>query len=285
MLILGLKRAVGLCNLAALFSKIKKPLQRGLFILIIFSFCQRNLKNIQTTEVYNLKTYNGRQTTATTEEYGTIFPDLLGIDKEGNLVIIELKKGRTPREVIAQLLEYAAWANDLSDEKIHDIATNYIKSINTEKDIETLFFETFETDEIPSLNQRLRLFVAAEEISPSVAKVCRFLRQVHGVDVNCIQFNIFQTESGEVLVNSEAFVGLEDVVAPKKTVTSQLWAGEKPVILKKYPNFNKNTVGCQIISDSVNHTSRHHYPGGEDRYWWKEKGKYKLFDPSTDKQD
>ena len=57
MLILGLKRAVGLCNLAALFSKIKKPLQRGLFILIIFSFCQRNLKNIQTTEVYNLKTY------------------------------------------------------------------------------------------------------------------------------------------------------------------------------------------------------------------------------------
>ena len=57
MLILGLKRAVGLCKLAALFSKIKKPLQRGSFILIIFSFCQRNPKNIQTTEVYNLKTY------------------------------------------------------------------------------------------------------------------------------------------------------------------------------------------------------------------------------------
>jgi hypothetical protein len=254
----------------------------------------------------------GRQTTAV-DEYGTIFPDLLGIDKEGNLVIIELKKGRTPREIIAQLLEYAAWANDLSDEKIHDIATHYIKSSCGEKDIETLFLETFETDEVPSLNQRLRLFVAAEEISASVAKVCRFLRQVHGVDVNCIQFNIFQTESGEVLVSSESFVGLEDVVAPKKTVSSERWAGEKPVkqvvwesvqeftkgdltkifspkdisqiILKKYPTFNKSTVGCQIISDSVNHTSRHHYPGGEDRYWWKEKGKYRLFDPTTDKKD
>lgn len=253
----------------------------------------------------------GRQTFAFQEEYGTIFPDLLGIDKEGNLVIIELKKGRTPREVIAQLLEYAAWANDLSDEKIHEIATSYFRIINTEKEIEELFLETFETDEIPSLNQRLRLFVAAEEISPSVAKVCRFLRQVHGVDVNCIQFSIFQTESGEVLVSSEAFVGLEDVVAPKKTVTSQRWAGEKPVkqvvwesvqeftnnnkrkifspkdicqiILKKHPSFNKNTVGCQIISDSVNHTSRHHYPGGEDRYWWVEKGKYKLYDPTEDK--
>ena len=69
----------------------------------------------------------GRQTSAIQEEYGTIFPDLLGLDKDGNLVIIELKKGRTPREVIAQLLEYAAWANDLSDEKIYDIALNYFK--------------------------------------------------------------------------------------------------------------------------------------------------------------
>jgi len=254
----------------------------------------------------------GRQTSASTEEYGTIFPDLLGIDKEGNLVIIELKKGRTPREVIAQLLEYAAWANDLSDEKIHDIADNYINSINSDKKMESLFLETFETDEIPSLNQRLRLFIAAEEITPSVAKVCRFLRQIHGVDVNCVQFNIFQTESGEILVNSESIVGLEDAVAPKKTASAQRWSGEKPVkqvvweaiqkytngdkdkiftpkeitkiILEKYPHFNKSTVGCQIIADSVNHTSRHHYPGGEDRYWWKEKGKYRLFDPSTDSQ-
>ncbi len=253
----------------------------------------------------------GRQTAAITKEYGTIFPDLLAMDKEGNLVIIELKKGRTPREVVAQLLEYAAWANELSDETIHDIATHYFKSTNEPKDIEALFLETFETDEVPSFNQRLRLFVAAEDISPSIARVCRFLRQVHGVDVNCVQFRIFQTESGEVLVSSESLVGLEDVVAPKKGVTSQRWAGEKPVkqvvweavqeftrgdikkvfstkdvtqiVLERYPTFNKNTVGCQIISDAVNHTSRHHYPGGEDRYWWIEKGKYKLFDPATDK--
>lgn len=253
----------------------------------------------------------GRQTTAITDDHGIFFPDLLGIDKEGHLVVIELKKGKTPREVMAQLLEYAAWVNELSEDKIYDIAASYFASMDIKKDIESLFLETFETDEIPPLNQNLRLFVAAEEISPSVAKVCRFLRQVHGVDVNCIQFSVFQTESEEILVNSECIVGLEDVVAAKKTASSKRWAGEKPVkqvvwesvqeftkgdtqkifspkeiyqiILQKYPNFNKNTVGCQIISDSVNHTSRHHYPGGEDRYWWKEKGKYKLYDPATDK--
>ena len=251
----------------------------------------------------------GRQTSATQEEYGTIFPDLMGLDKEGNIVIIELKKGRTPREVIAQLLEYAAWANDLSDDKINDIFTIY-NSSESEKSLDKSFVETFETDDFPSLNQRLRLFIAAEEITPSVSKVCRFLRQVHGLDVNCIQFKIYQTEGGEVLVNSEAIVGLEDIVTPKKTVAHR-WDGEKPakqiirehviefvageknkvfspkdisqLILKKYPSFNKNTVSCQIMSDSVNHTSRHHYPGGEDLYWWLEKGKYRFYDPEKDK--
>jgi len=253
----------------------------------------------------------GRQTSVSQDEYGTIFPDLLGIDKDGNLAIIELKKGKTPREVVAQLLEYAAWANDLSEDKLRDIASNYFVKIGIEKDIETQFLETFEAEEFPPLNRMLRLFIAAEEIAPSVAKVCRFLRQVYGVDVNCIKFTIYQTESGEILVNSEAYVGLEDIVSPKKAVATQRWSGDKPVkqvvweavleftnkdkniifspkditqiILKKYPTFNKSTIGCQIIADCVNHTSRHHYPGGEDRYWWVEKGKYKLYDQSEDK--
>jgi hypothetical protein len=53
-------------------------------------------------------------------------------------------------------------------------------------------------------------------------------------------------------------------------------------VLKKYPDFNRSTIGCQIISDCVNHTSRHHYPGGEDRYWWVGTGKYRLFVPEKD---
>lgn len=55
------------------------------------------------------------------------------------------------------------------------------------------------------------------------------------------------------------------------------------LIFHQYPNFNKNTVGCQIMSDCVNHTSRHHYPGGKDLYWWLEKGKYRLYDQEKDK--
>ncbi len=253
----------------------------------------------------------GRQASAYLDDT-TVFPDLLGIDKDGNIVIVEMKRGKTPREVIAQLLEYAAWASELSDESIQELASDYF-STHTDlkyKQFSEAFLETFEVEEVPPLNQRIRLFIAAEDISPAISRVCRFLRMSHGVDVNCIEFSIYQTGSGEILVSSQAIVGQEEVTPPKKVVT-QRWSGEKPVkqivweavkeltqgnedyifspkdvtqvVIKKYPSFNKTTVSCQIISDCLNHTSRHHYPGGEDRYWWVEKGKYRLFNPDKDK--
>lgn len=253
----------------------------------------------------------GRQTSAIVEE-GTIFPDLLGVDSAGNLIIVELKKGKAPREVVAQLLEYAAWAHELSDERIYEIAESYFQTHKEFQgmDFQDAFSEVFEPDEVPVPNQRLRLFILAEEIPPAVSRVCRFLRTSHGIDVNCIAISTFQTESGEVLVITESKVGEENIVAPRHAETER-WSGEKPVkqvvweaaeeltqgktdfefapkdvfalILEKYPDFNRNTVGGQITADCVNHKSRRHHSSGDDKYWWIEKGKYRLYDPKEDK--
>ena len=46
------------------------------------------------------------------------FVDMLAIDVQGTLVVIELKRGKTPREAVAQLLDYAAWAKNLSRQDI-----------------------------------------------------------------------------------------------------------------------------------------------------------------------
>ena len=146
----------------------------------------------------------------------TILPDLIGVDSEGNLVIVELKKDRTPRDVIAQLLEYAAWADELSEEQIQQIAEDYFqnRSMFQGKTFHDAFSETFE-EEVPTLNQRLRLFVVAEEISPRVLSVCRFLRTAHGMDISCKAVSTFQTESGEMMVKIETKVGDENIVASK----------------------------------------------------------------------
>ena len=135
----------------------------------------------------------GRQTSANVEE-STIYPDMLGLDFEGNLVIVELKKSKAPREVVAQLLEYAAWADELSDERIHEIAEAYLQTAKKEMTLQDAFSEMFDT-EMPALNRKLRLFIIEEEIPGAILRVCRFLRS-HSMDINCLTVSTFQTESG-----------------------------------------------------------------------------------------
>lgn len=146
------------------------------------------------------------------------------------------------------------------------------------KNLAECFCETFELAEIPALNQGLRLFIVAEDIPPTIARVCRFLRMSQGMDISCLEVSAYQTGAGDVLVSLDPIVGQEDIAPPKHT-TKPRWTGEKSVkqvvweavaeltqgdkqrmfspkevtecILREYPTFNKSTVGCQIIMDDV----------------------------------
>ena len=260
----------------------------------------------------------GRQTSATDED-GTIYSDLLGVDFQGNIVIAELKKGRTPRDIIAQLLDYAAWAVGLSETEIREIAETYFESIGIfqGKTFDDAFKEVFEipeTEELPPLNRSLRLFIVAEDIPSQIARVCRFLRTSHGMDISCIDVSTFETESGEVLVSTETTVGDEGFAAPKAqqqhTTPPTRWSGDKPLdqviletvekimhgdkeaftlkevrglISEKYSDFVPSRVDYQVYSDCVNFPTRSDYPEGEDRYWRISRGKFRLYDQKKDK--
>ena len=265
----------------------------------------------------------GRQTSATDED-GTIFSDLFGVDSEGNLVIAELKKGRTPRDIIAQILDYGAWADDLSESQIRDIAEAYFETREgfQGKTFDDAFREAFdipETDELPRLNDGdLRLFIVAEEIPSRVARVCRFLRSSHGINVSCVDISIFQTESHEIVVSTETVVGDEDFVVPKTQQQERPSSPPRPpsdrpiedIILEAVQEFTKGDLNAiftlkeieQIISEKhpdlaksdkvrnrirgscVDFEKRHTYsPIGPDTYQWVSRGKYRLYDPERDK--
>lgn len=48
--------------------------------------------------------------------------DILAIDREGNSVIIELKRDETSRGIVGQILDYASWVAHLTTKQIADIA-------------------------------------------------------------------------------------------------------------------------------------------------------------------
>ena len=54
------------------------------------------------------------------------FIDLLAMDATGGLIIIELKKDRTPREIVAQVLDYASWVRTLTTPEVYERAEKYL---------------------------------------------------------------------------------------------------------------------------------------------------------------
>ena len=51
--------------------------------------------------------------------------DLLALDAEGRAVVVELKRDRTPRDVVAQTLDYGSWVQGLSVEDLEQIYVDY----------------------------------------------------------------------------------------------------------------------------------------------------------------
>lgn len=86
----------------------------------LFSLTQQPFKTEEELENYLYKTPQllgdliiiSRQTKSGTRRD---IPDLIGIDGDGNVVIIELKKGSAAEDVIPQVLRYAIWAETNPD--------------------------------------------------------------------------------------------------------------------------------------------------------------------------
>ena len=93
--------------------------------------------------------------------------DLLCLDSAGDTVVVELKKGQTPREVTAQALDYASWVRDLSREQIEDIPKKYL---NRPDSLDSAFQDQFEKPLPDELNLRHRSLIVAESMDASTVR-------------------------------------------------------------------------------------------------------------------
>ena len=107
--------------------------------------------------------------------------DLLCTDWHGNLVVVELKKGQTPRDVTSQTLEYSSWVKDLDlDGEVTFVADSYPSGSGS---LVIAIQEIFEADLPDQLNQGPRSLIVAESVDASDARIVRCLVEI-GVQSN-----------------------------------------------------------------------------------------------------
>lgn len=129
--------------------------------------------------------YIGRQIRTKAGKY----IDMLCMDHAGNVIVVELKKDMTPREVVAQTLDYASCVADMTPQ---DLAEIYLNTSNRNVTLNEAFQAKFGAvlDE-ESINQNVKMIIVAAKMDDSTERIIRYLREQYAVDINILFFQVF----------------------------------------------------------------------------------------------
>jgi hypothetical protein len=135
--------------------------------------------------------------------------DILAINSIGELIIIELKRDKTYREVVAQILDYATWIKDLGYDDLNNILNEYGNS--EYKDIESFFSNAFNKDsEGLEFNSDHQMIIVGSNIDDSTVRIIKYLaNEPFSVNINAINFNYFKDDSGQEFL-AQAFIMPEE---------------------------------------------------------------------------
>lgn len=137
---------------------------------------------------------------------GTI--DLLALDRVGDVVVVELKRDRTPRDTLAQALEYASFAEQLDVELLDAILQAYM---NDESLILAEYHRKYfdlAPDEAVAFNKDQRIVIVGQRVAAEIRQTASFLRS-KGIRVTCVEFSFFLANGGTKLLSQEIVVGSE----------------------------------------------------------------------------
>jgi hypothetical protein len=119
--------------------------------------------------------------------YGKVI-DLMGVDADGVLHVLELKRDRTPREVVAQVLDYGSWVGSLTHEDILEIFAAY----GAGEAFEQAFSAKFGVSPPETLNESHRLTIIASDVDPATERIVEYLATGYGVPLNVVFFRYFE---------------------------------------------------------------------------------------------
>ncbi len=153
--------------------------------------------------------------------------DLLAVAPDGTLILIELKRDRTPREVVGQALDYASWLEQLDAANIARIYSNFSGGRDLAYDFQAHFGTPLDED---TLNESHQIVIVASSLDPSTERVVEYLN-ARDIAINILFFQVFDTTEGQLLSRAWLLDPVETQAAASTISTSRRrerepWNGE-----------------------------------------------------------
>lgn len=152
------------------------------------------------------------------------FIDLLAMAPDGSLVLIELKRDRTPREVVAQALDYACWVEKLDDENIASLYKKFSSGKDIAEDFRLKYGSPLDSE---SLNRSHQIIIVAASLDEHTERIVNYLSE-RDIPINVLCFQVFQSGEDKFLSRSwlldPAMTQISAATAPEKD--KEPWNGE-----------------------------------------------------------
>ena len=150
--------------------------------------------------------------------------DLLAIAPDGAIVLIELKRNRTPREVVAQALDYAAWVERLKAEDIDGIYRRFAPGRSLADDFRQRFGEELDED---TLNDSHQIVIVASSLDDSSERIVSYLSD-RDIAINVLCFQVFSNGNEQILSRAWLLDPIRSQVsaAAAPTGPAEPWNGE-----------------------------------------------------------
>jgi hypothetical protein len=187
--------------------------------------------------------------------------DLLAIDKQANLVVIELKRDDIGAHMELQALRYAAMISTMSFAKACECYDKYLKKNGLDvnaKDAILDFIELEET-ELVDFGKDIRIVLASANFGKELTTTAIWLRD-KGVDIRCVRLTPYNFK-GEILINAEQIIPVPELeeyqVRFREKRTEQIVSSqksEKDYSEYKYNDviYNKRRLALELFTDWIN---------------------------------
>ena len=133
--------------------------------------------------------------------------DLLAIGRDGQLVVIELKRDDTGEDVHWQAIKYASYLHGISTQEVVGMLARY-KDLEPDEARQEIIEHTESEEELDRLNDRQRIILVSHRFAPQVTSAALWLNEQASRDlVTCVQLTPYKdSTSGELYILANTII-------------------------------------------------------------------------------
>lgn len=135
-------------------------------------------------------------------------PDIIALDREGKVVVVELKLDDSGKSVEFQALKYASYYSNATFDDLVSLkveSTPDVSKDQIQKDMESFITQP----DFEQIDDKPRIIIVAKEFRPEVTSTILWLRRFD-VDISCIKLTPYLIDESRIGITSQKIIPLPE---------------------------------------------------------------------------